>query len=46
MNEYLCWILVRVSLTLCALGASDCGQSFLMNEPGSSLHNGMKSFKK
>ena len=36
----------RVSLTLCARGASDCGQSFLMNEPGSSLHNGMKTFWK
>ena len=36
MNGYLCLclILVRVLLTLCARGASDCGQSFLMNEPG------------
>ena len=34
----------RVSLTLCARGASDCGQSFLMNEPGSSLHNGIKTY--
>ena len=34
----------RVSLTLCARGASDCGQSFLMNEQGSSLHNEMETF--
>ena len=46
MNEYPSCILARVSLTWCARGASECGQSFLMNEPGSSLHNGMKTFKK
>ena len=34
----------RVLLTLCARGASDCGQSFLMNEQGSSLHNEMETF--
>ena len=40
MNGYPCCILARVSLTLCAHGASDCGQSYLMNEPGTSLNNG------
>ena len=44
MNEYPCCILARVSLTLCARGASDCGQSFLMNEPGSYLHNKVENF--